>query len=248
MDTFSFLEAYSSLKIFSQRWLFCVTMLHHTMTPKQERRLPLSLYVLSAGGTHSFWASPEIWNCTPLKKLLPSGMQASLNPLQVTVNPSLSCHHSHLWAKYNLPPPLPRQLLTVPRLNQTHHPRSEIIKVLRRVTSVQFQWLLGAACLWKYLTNETVTLGADGMKEVGNARITLIQKARAHTVSIPRSMIMVGHLSMADLLNLVVLQGIPFQRNNEFTVKVDHMIMNTNTPTHQSLYVFCHLPSFILLP
>ena len=50
-----------------------------------------------------------------------------------------------------------------------------------------------------------------------------IWKARAHTTSIPQGMTMVGHLSMADLLNLVVLWGIPIQRNDDFTVKVDHV-------------------------
>ena len=35
-------------------------------------------------------------------------------------------------------PALPSQLLIVPRSNQTHHPRSESIKALQRVTSIQF--------------------------------------------------------------------------------------------------------------
>ena len=46
-------------------------------------------------------------------------------------------------------------------------------------------------------------------KEVGSMRIVPIQKAGAHTVSVPLDMSMVGHLSVADLLNLVVLWSIP---------------------------------------
>ena len=46
-------------------------------------------------------------------------------------------------------------------------------------------------------------------KEVGSMRIVPIQKARAHTMSIPLDMSVAGHLSMADLLNLVVLWSIP---------------------------------------
>ena len=37
------------------------------------------------------------------EEVITSGMQASLNPLQVPANSSLSCHHSHLWVKYNPP-------------------------------------------------------------------------------------------------------------------------------------------------
>ena len=96
--------------------------------------------------------------------------------------------------------------------------------------------------------SETVMLSTDGVKEVGNARIMPIQKARALIMSVPLGMIVVGHLSMADLLNLVVLWGIPIQKNDDFTVKVDHTIMNANTHAHQSTYAFCHLPPFILLP
>ena len=35
-------------------------------------------------------------------------VQAYLNPLQVPVNPSLGCHHLHLWAKYYPLLPVPR--------------------------------------------------------------------------------------------------------------------------------------------
>ena len=62
-------------------------------------------------------------------------------------------------------------------------------------------------------------LSADSVKEVGNAKITTIQKARACTVIIPLGLIVVGHLSVADLLNLVVLLGVPIQKNDDFTVQ-----------------------------
>ena len=91
-------------------------------------------------------------------------------------------------------------------------------------------------------------LSADSVKEVGNVRIMPIQKARALIVSISRGTIMAGHLNVADLLNLVFLQGVPIQRNDDFTVKVDHVIMNTDTCTHQSTYALHHLPHFTLLP
>ena len=93
-----------------------------------------------------------------------------------------------------------------------------------------------------------MTLSADDVKEVGNVRITPIQKARALIMSKSQGMIMAGKLSMADLLSLVVLWGIPIQKNDDFTVKVDHAIVGANTLTHQSTYTFCHLPPFILLP
>ena len=93
----------------------------------------------------------------------------------------------------------------------------------------------------------TVMLSTDSMKEVGNMRIAPIQRVRALIMSISWGMIMVGWLSMADLLNLVVLRGVPVQRNDNFTVEVDHVIVNADTLTHQSVYTFCHLPPFILL-
>ena len=46
-------------------------------------------------------------------------------------------------------------------------------------------------------------------KEVGSTKIMPIQQARAHTMSMPLGMNMVGHLSVADLLNLGVLRSIP---------------------------------------
>ena len=163
---------------------------------------------------HSFKALPEIWNCSPLKKLLPSGMQASLNPLQVPANPFPSCHHSHLWAKYNPGPPPLRQLLLVLRSNQTRYPRSKIIKVLRRVISIQLQWLLGAACLWKNPMSGTMMLSTDDVKEVGNMRIVPIQKTRALIVSVSWGMIMAGHLSMADMLSLDISTGCPHSKEH----------------------------------
>ena len=45
---------------------------------------------------------------TMLKRSSPSGMWAYLSPLQVPVNPSLSYHHSHLWAKHYPLLPVPR--------------------------------------------------------------------------------------------------------------------------------------------
>ena len=91
-------------------------------------------------------------------------------------------------------------------------------------------------------------LSADGMKEVGNTRITPMQRTRAHTVSVPLGLIVAGCLCVAGLLNLVVLQGIPIQKNDDFTVEVDHAIVNADAHTHQSTYTFHHLPTFILLP
>ena len=66
--------------------------------------------------------------------------------------------------------------------------------------------------------SETMMLSADGMREVWNARSMPIQKAKAHTMSVPLGMIVAGHQSVADLLNLVVLRGIPVQKNDDFTV------------------------------
>ena len=85
-------------------------------------------------------------------------------------------------------------------------------------------------------------------KEVGSTRITPIQKAGAHTMSVPLDMSVVGHLSMADLLNLVVLWSIPIRRNNKFKVEADHVTVNTDACAHQSTFTFCHLPSSTLLP
>ena len=144
--------------------------------------------------------------------------------------------------------PVPSQFLIVPRSNQTHHPRSESIKALQRVTSIQFQWLLEAVHLWKNPMSETMTLSTDGAKEVGNVRITLKQKTKAHIMSILPGMNMEGHLSTADLQNPVVPRGIPIQKNDDFTVEVDHVIVNTNAHAHQSMYTFHCLPTFILLP
>ena len=76
----------------------------------------------------------------------------------------------------------------------------------------------------------------------------VIQKAGACTMSIPLDMSVVGHLSMADLLNLIVLWSIPVRRNDEFKVKADHMNVDTDARTHQSTFAFCHLPSSTLLP
>ena len=85
-------------------------------------------------------------------------------------------------------------------------------------------------------------LSADSVKEVGNGGIAPIQKARACTMSIPWGMAMGGgHLSMADLLNLVVLWGIPVQRNDNFTVRAGHTIVSANTLAHQNVHAFCHL-------
>ena len=103
----------------------------------------------------------------------------------------------------------------------------------------------------------TMMLSADGerakgmtkiVKEVGNAKkIAPIRRARARTTSMPQGMTMVGHLSMVDLLNLIVPWGVPIQRNDDFTVEADHMIMSTDALTPQNAYAFCHLQPFILL-
>ena len=96
--------------------------------------------------------------------------------------------------------------------------------------------------------NETMMLSTDDTKEVGSMRIVPIQKARAHTVIMPLGMNVAGHLSMADLLKLVVLWSVPIQKNDGFKVKADHMAMNVDAHTHWSAFTFCHLPTFILLP
>ena len=80
----------------------------------------------------------------------------------------------------------------------------------------------------------TMTLSTNGMirtkvmtkitKEVENAKkIASIKRARAHTMSVLQGMTIAGQPSMADLLNLVIPQSIPIQRNDEFTVEADHM-------------------------
>ena len=104
----------------------------------------------------------------------------------------------------------------------------------------------------------TVRLNADGTtktkamtkiaKGVGNMKkIAPAQKARASTASLPQGMTVVGQLSVVDLVNLVVLWGIPVQRNYDFTVKADHAIMSTDALVHQNAYAFCHLRPFIPL-
>ena len=91
--------------------------------------------------------------------------------------------------------------------------------------------------------SETVTLSAYGVrtkvmakitKEVGNTKITPIRRARACTANMPEDMTVVGHLSVADLLNQVVLRSIPVQRNDDFTVEADHVIMSTDTFAYQN--------------
>ena len=93
-----------------------------------------------------------------------------------------------------------------------------------------------------------MALSTDGVKGVGNVRIVPFQKTRALPMSVPLGLIIMGHLSMADQLNLVVLQGIPIQRNNDLTVEVDHAIVNADARANLSAYAFHHLPTFILLP
>ena len=75
-----------------------------------------------------------------------------------------------------------------------------------------------------------------------------IQKLRAHTMSARLGMNMAGHLSAADLLNLVVLQSTPIQRNDMFKVKADNMTVNVGAFAHQSTFAFHHFPSSTLLP
>ena len=95
---------------------------------------------------------------------------------------------------------------------------------------------------------KTMMLNTDNAKEVGSVRIMPIQKARACTMSMPLGMNMAGCLSMADLLNLVVLRSIPIQKNDGFKVKADHVTMNADAHAHQSTFAFHHLPTSILLP
>ena len=93
-----------------------------------------------------------------------------------------------------------------------------------------------------------MALSIGKWKEVGNVRITPIQKAGACTMSVPLDMSRVGYLSAGDLLNLVVLQSVLIQRNDEFKVEADHMTMNADAHAHQSAFAFHHLPSSTLLP
>ena len=65
---------------------------------------------------------------------------------------------------------------------------------------------------------------------------------------VPLDMSMVEHLSVADLLNLEVLQSVPIQRNDEFKANADQVTMNADAHAHQSVFAFCHLPSSTLLP
>ena len=67
-------------------------------------------------------------------------------------------------------------------------------------------------------------------------------------MSVPLGMNVAGHLSAADLLNLVVLWSIPVQRNDKFKVEADHVTMNTDAHAHQSAFAFNHLPTSTLLP
>ena len=48
---------------------------------------------------------------------------------------------------------------------------------------------------------------------------------------------------MANLMNPVIPQSITIRRNNDFTVKVNHM--SIDAPTHWNIYIFCHLQHFI---
>ena len=95
---------------------------------------------------------------------------------------------------------------------------------------------------------ETAMLSTYNVKEVESMWIVPIQKARTCTMSMPLGMNMVGHLSVADLLNLVVLQSIPVQRNDGFKVEADHATVNADAHAHQSVFTFRHLPTSILLP
>ena len=52
---------------------------------------------------------------------------------------------------------------------------------------------------------------------------------------------------MADLLNPVIPWSVPVQRNDNFPVKVNHMIVSIGAPAHQNVYAFHHLQHFILL-
>ena len=86
------------------------------------------------------------------------------------------------------------------------------------------------------------------VKEVENMNKNVaIKRARAHTMSTPKGMTVVGQASVADLLNPVTPWSIPVQRNDDFTVEADHVVMSTGTPTHQNVYTFIHLQHFIPL-
>ena len=86
------------------------------------------------------------------------------------------------------------------------------------------------------------------VKEVGNMNKNVaIQSTRAHTARMPQVVTVAGLSSMADLLNLVIPRSITIQRNYDFTVKVNHMVMSISAPAHWSMYAFCHLQHFIPL-
>ena len=85
-------------------------------------------------------------------------------------------------------------------------------------------------------------------KGVGNVSNNMaVQGTRAHTANMPQVMTIVGLSSMANVMNPVIPWSIAVQRNDDFTVKVDHAVMSIEAPTHQNIYVFCHLWHFILV-
>ena len=74
-----------------------------------------------------------------------------------------------------------------------------------------------------------------------------VQGTRAHTTTAPQVMTIAWLLSVANLMNLVIPWSITIQRNDDFTVKVNHTVMSIDTPAHWNLYVFHHLQHFIQL-
>ena len=96
---------------------------------------------------------------------------------------------------------------------------------------------------------ETMMLNTDNAKEVGNVRIIPNSKGKSsHHEHAPGYECGRVHLSMADLLNLVVLWSIPIQKNDGFKVEADHVTVNADAHAHQNAFAFHHLPTSILLP
>ena len=85
-------------------------------------------------------------------------------------------------------------------------------------------------------------------KEVENTNKNVaVRRVRVCTASTPQDMIIAGQASVAGLLNPVIPQSIPIQRNDELAVEEDHTVMSTDAPTHQNVYAFCHPLHFIPL-
>ena len=75
-------------------------------------------------------------------------------------------------------------------------------------------------------------------------QIVAIQR-RAGIATAPQVMTIAWPLSMADPMNLVIPQSVAIQRSNDYAVKVHHVAMSIDAPTHQTILSFQHLWYFI---